>query len=389
MAHQLIAGRNMSRGATLTAFDWGVRLLAKADVNVNGTRPWDLHVCHPHMLARVLRYGSLGLGESYMDGWWECDQLDELMARVLAARLDEEVVKPGSIWAGLKALLLNPQAGARAWQVGHLHYDIDNSLYRSMLDPYLAYSCGYWVTAKDLDAAQRDKLELVCRKLGLQRGMSVLDIGCGYGSLMRYAVEHYGVKCVGLTISAQQMSLGREVCAGLPIQFKLIDYRDFNRNGLERFDRIASIGMFEHVGPSNYNKFFDLVRRSLAPNGLFLLHTIGRGNLSTGVDPWIEKYIFPNSVLPSMEQIIAACASDFVMEDWHNFGADYDQTLLAWYQRFEEAWPRLKQTHDERFHRMWRYYLLTCAGSFRARTNQLWQLVLSQRGVQGGYRCSR
>lgn len=389
MANQLIETRKEPRSAVPANVEWASRLLAKADVQVDGTRPWDLRIRHPQTFTRILREGSLGLGESYMDGWWDCNQIDGFMARVLGARLDEEVVQPGILWATLKARLFNLQAGARAWQVGHQHYDIDNELYRSMLDPYLAYSCGYWLTATTLDEAQRDKLELICRKLGLRPGMRVLDIGCGFGSLMRHAAEHHGVSCVGLTISAQQAAFGKTLCAALPIRFELMDYRDFNRDGHERFDRIASVGMFEHVGPRNYEAYFDLVRRSLSEQGLFLLHTIGRGNASTGVDPWIEKYIFPNAVLPSMAQIIDACERDFVVEDWHNFGADYDRTLLAWHQRFEAAWPRLQRKHDERFRRMWHYYLLSCAGSFRARVNQLWQVVMSPLGVQGGYRSAR
>jgi cyclopropane-fatty-acyl-phospholipid synthase len=324
-----------------------------------------------------------------MDGWWDCRQLDGLMARVLTARLDEDVVHPGMLWATLKAQLFNLQSVSRAWHVARKHYDIDNELYRNMLDPTLAYSCGYWAKASTLDDAQRDKLELICRKLGLQHGMRLLDIGCGFGSLMRHAAEYHGVHCVGLTISSNQAALGKHLCEGLPISFELIDYRDFNRDGRDKFDRIASVGMFEHVGPRNYVNYFEVVRRSLREKGLFLLHTIGRGSTSTGVDPWIEKYIFPNAVLPSMTQIAAACEPKFVVEDWHNFGADYDRTLLAWHLRFEAAWPQLQRKHDERFRRMWRYYLLTCAGSFRARTNQLWQLVLSPRGVIAGYRCPR
>lgn len=375
--------------ATIAGAELAARLLAKADVRIEGSRPWDLRVRNPAVLSRILRQGSLGLGEAYMDGWWECDRIDEFIARVLTAKLDREAAHAGVVSLMLKARLLNPQAGRRAWQVGLQHYDLGNDLYRAMLDPYLAYSCGYWANADDLEHAQLEKLELICRKLGLQSGMRLLDIGCGFGSLMRYAAERHGVQCTGLTISAQQATLGAQLARDWPVRFELTDYRDFNRDAKLKFDRVVSVGMFEHVGPKNHRAFFDVASRSLLPTGLMLLHTIGRDRSGTGVDPWIDRYIFPNSVLPSMQEIVKACEPEFVVEDWHNFGADYDRTLLAWHERFESAWPQLRARYDERFHRMWRYYLLSCAGSFRARSNQLWQIVLSPEGVRGGYRAPR
>lgn len=362
------------------------QLLAHADVRIDGDRPWDIRLRHPDTLARILARGSLGLGESYMDGWWECEQIDEFIARVLRARLDERVGGAGVMLTALKARLLNLQSERRAWQVGREHYDLGNDLFERMLDPYMAYSCGYWAQATDLAAAQQAKLDLICRKLGLQPGMRLLDIGCGWGSLMRFAAERYGVECVGLTVSQQQAQWGAQKARGLPVRFELTDYRMFNPDGTQRFDRVASVGMFEHVGHKNYATYFALARRSLKNDGLFLLHTIGKNRSGTTIDPWIEKYIFPNGALPSVAEIAAACEDGFIVEDWHNFGADYDRTLLAWHARFEAAWPELSRRYSARFHRMWRYYLLCCAGTFRARDNQLWQVVLSPRGVAGGYR---
>lgn len=362
------------------------QLLAHADVRIDGDRPWDIRLRHPDTLARILARGSLGLGESYMDGWWECEQIDEFIARVLRARLDERVGGAGVMLTALKARLLNLQSERRAWQVGREHYDLGNDLFERMLDPYMAYSCGYWAQATDLAAAQQAKLDLICRKLGLQPGMRLLDIGCGWGSLMRFAAERYGVECIGLTVSQQQAQWGAQKARGLPVRFELTDYRMFNPDGTQRFDRVASVGMFEHVGHKNYATYFALARRSLKNDGLFLLHTIGKNRSGTTIDPWIEKYIFPNGALPSVAEIAAACEDGFIVEDWHNFGADYDRTLLAWHARFEAAWPELNRRYSERFHRMWRYYLLCCAGTFRARDNQLWQVVLSPRGVAGGYR---
>ena len=360
-------------------------LLASAGITVDGTRPWDMQIHHPDTLDRVLAQGSLGLGESYMEGWWDCERVDEFICKVLQARLDTQVGHPGWWWALLRARLTNLQSGARAWQVGRMHYDLGNDLYSAMLDESMAYSCGYWAQADGLAQAQEAKLELVCRKLQLTPGMTLLDIGCGWGSLMRHAARHHGVHCVGLTVSREQAAWGQTHAQGLPLRFELMDYRQFNPDGRIRFDRVASIGMFEHVGRKNHRAYFDMVRRSLSDEGLFLLHTIGKNRSGGATDPWIERYIFPNGELPSMAEL-ALNAEDFVVEDWHNFGADYDRTLMAWHQRFEAAWPSLQHRCDARFYRMWRYYLLCCAGTFRARDNQLWQLVLSPRGVPGGYR---
>ena len=361
-------------------------LLATAGIAVGGAQPWDIQVHHPATFDRILTRGSLGLGESYMDGWWDCKAVDEFIARVLRARLDRQVGRAGWIWASLKARLTNLQSEHRAWQVAEVHYDLGNDLYEAMLDPSMAYSCGYWAQASHLQSAQEDKLDLICRKLQLRPGMSLLDIGCGWGSLMLFAARHYGVKCVGLTVSREQARLGAERAGHLPVRFELADYRQFNLQGAQRFDRIASIGMFEHVGHKNYRSYFDMVRRSLHDDGLFLLHTIGKNHAGAAIDPWIERYIFPNGVLPSASEIGLFSEHDFVLEDWHSLGADYDRTLMAWHQRFEAAWPRLQAKYGERFYRMWRYYLLCCAGTFRSRDNQLWQVVLSPSGVQGGYR---
>lgn len=375
-----------TRTEQILAHEEAARLLAQADVRLNGERPWDLQVHHPETIARILARGSLGLGESYMDGWWDCGQIDEFICRVLQARLDQEVRRPGLVFAALKARLLNLQSPQRAWQVGRQHYDLGNGLFEAMLDPWMTYSCGYWARAQTLEQAQQDKLDLICRKLGLKPGMTLLDIGCGWGSLMCFAARHYGAHCTGLTISVEQARWGAEHASGLPVKFELADYRQFNREGTQRFDRIASVGMFEHVGPRNHADYMAVARRSLEADGLFLLHTIGKNHSGVEVDPWIEKYIFPNGALPSLAELTTRLEDFFVIEDLHNFGADYDRTLMAWQARFEAAWPQLRQRHDERFHRMWRYYLLSCAGSFRARANQLWQLVLSPAGVRGGYR---
>ncbi len=360
-------------------------LLSFADVKIDGDRPWDIQVHNDKLYARLLANGSLGLCESYMDGWWDCDRLDEFSDRILKAHLDTRVTPRAYFFDVFKAKLFNLQKPSKAFKVGKHHYDIGNDLYRRMLGERMIYSCGYWKDATTLDEAQEAKLDLICRKLDLQPGMRVLDIGCGWGGTAKFAVEHYNVEVVGITVSEEQVRLGKEICQGLPIEIRLQDYRSLE--GV--FDRILSIGMIEHVGYKNYVAFMKVVNRCLKDDGLFLLHTIG-GNCSvTTIDQCIKRYIFPNSMLPSANQISAAIEGLFVLEDWHSFGVDYDKTLMQWYKNFHENWDVLKKSYDERFYRMWKFYLLACAGSFRARMNQVWQIVLSPEGIPGGYQTQR
>ena len=361
-------------------------LLERADIRLNGDRPWDLQVHHPLTLDRVLAQGSLGLGDSYVEGWWDCEQLDGFFTRILKAGLDAEVGWKARAWPWLRARLCNLQSRWRAGEVARVHYDLDPEMFERMLGPSMAYSCGYWARAQQLDDAQHDKLDLVCRKMGLGPGMTLLDIGCGWGSLMRHAAEHYGARVTGLTISREQARWVHERLRGLPVQVECMDYRQFNRQGGQRFDRVASIGMFEHVGHKNHEAFFGLMERSLRADGWALLHTIGKNRAGGHTDAWIDQRIFPNGALPSAGELATSAERRFVIEDWHNFGADYDRTLMAWHARFEAAWPTLARRHGQRFRRLWRYYLLSCAGTFRARSNQLWQLVLAPGGVRGGYR---
>ena len=356
-------------------------LLAHVDVKVGGRRPWDILIHDPRLSRRVLMQGSLGAGESYMDGWWDCERLDELLARVLGADLDNRLGRLHEFWSNVVAFVRNAQTRRRAFQVGERHYDIGDDLYAAMLDERMIYSCGYWHRASTLDSAQADKLDLVCRKLALQPGMRVLDIGCGWGGAAQFAAERYGVQVTGVTVSRNQALAAEARCRGLPVTVRLADYRDIEG----RFDRIFSLGMFEHVGARNYGRFFRKVRELLAPDGLFLLHTIGSNWSSNSTDPWIERYIFPNSMLPSMAQIARALEHRWIIEDWHSFGADYDRTLMNWLRRFEASWPSIAARYGERFRRMWRFYLSVSAASFRVRRNQLWQFVLSPRGIPGGY----
>ncbi|KAB2841911.1 MAG: cyclopropane fatty acyl phospholipid synthase [Burkholderiales bacterium] len=363
-------------------------LAASAGVRFDGDAPWDIQVRDPAVYGRILRRGSLGFGEAYLDGQWECARLDELFCRLLTADADARLDRKRGLrhlGVGLRHTLVNLQALHRAFQVGERHYDIGNDVFEAMLGPSMIYSCGYWAGASTLEEAQRDKLDLICRKLELKPGERLLDIGCGWGGLARHAAEHYGVAVTGITVSREQLALGRERCAGKPIKLELMDYREVEG----RFDKIASVGMFEHVGRKNYATFFARVAELLEPRGLFLLHTIGNFARVRAVDPWIETYIFPNGKIPAASEIARASEGRLLVEDWHNFGADYDRTLLAWWDNFLAAWPDLKTRYGERFFRMWKYYLHCCAGYFRARQGQVWQIVFSKRSRGFGYRSVR
>lgn len=361
------------------------RMLDQAGVSINGSAPTDLHVHDERVYARVFAHGSLGLGESYMDGWWDADDLPAFCTLLLTAGLDQQLKTVDTLIAHLKARFLNLQRGERALEVGKVHYDLGNDLFQAMLGERMVYSCGYWANASTLNDAQAAKLELICRKLKLQPGQHVLDIGCGWGEALKYAAEHYGVSGVGITISREQAEYARKLCAGLPIEIRLQDYREID----EPFDAVYSIGMFEHVGRRNYRAYFEAVVRCLKDRGLSLLHCIGSNGRPAQIDPWIDKYIFPHSMMPAASELTAALEDLFVVEDWHNFGADYDLTLTAWRNNIEAAWRTLPASYDERFRRMWRYYLAVSAAIFRSRRDQLWQLTLSARGVPGGYRVPR
>lgn len=370
----------------MSAKDTVARLLRKADIEVNGTRPWDPQIHNDEFYTRILADGSLAAGESYMDGWWDVEALDEFVHRVLGARLEKEVGKsPEAIFHILRSKLFNQQSRSRAFQVGEQHYDVGNDLYERMLDKRMAYTCGYWSgtpKAQTLDEAQEAKLDLICRKIGLKKGDRVLDLGGGWAPFAKYAAEKYGAEVVVYTVSKEQAELGRKLTKGLPVDIRLEDYRDAAGGP---YDHVVAIGLMEHIGYKNYKTFIQVAHSQLKDDGLFLLHTIGGTKTETATDPWIDKYIFPNGMLPSIRQIAAAIEGVFVMEDWHNFGSDYDRTLMEWYKNFDTSWPEIKDKYSERFYRMWKYYLLICAGSFRARKNQLWQIVLSKNGVPGGY----
>jgi cyclopropane-fatty-acyl-phospholipid synthase len=369
-------------------------LFAQAGITINGSEPWDITVHDERFYTEILNDTELFMGESYMDKWWDCPALDQFFYRVLRADLDKKALKIPHFWrSALRQHLfdwtypiLHSQSRKKSLDVGREHYDIGNDLYECMLDKNMVYTCAYWKNAKSLDEAQEQKLHLICQKLYFKPGMTVLDIGCGWGSFAKFAAQNYGVSVVGITISKEQLRLAKERCQGLPVEIRFQDYRDLLHEKSEQYDRVVSIGMFEHVGDQHYPKYMQVVFHCLKSEGLFLLHTIGSNATDRSINKWINAYIFPHGQLPSIGQIGQAIEKRFVMEDWHNFGSYYDLTLMAWHANLNSHWDKLKDHYSDRFHRMWNYYLLSCAGSFRARKNQLWQIVLSKGGVLGGYK---
>lgn len=369
-----------------------VGFLNKASIEINGSQPWDMHIHHPGTLSRIAKNPSLGAGESYMDGWWDCLQLDEFFSRIFW-HTDVSKIYTTSAYLNfkIKNMLINPNSKKRSLKVAEQHYNIGNNLYVAMLGDSMAYTCGYWKNTNDLTQAQNQKYDLVCRKLNLQPGEKVLELGCGFGGFARHAAQHYGVEITAVNISHQQMAYAKEICKDLPVKLFECDYRDrsvYNPTG-KLFDKIVSIGLCEHIGYREYKNFLCTARANLVPDGLFLLHTIGKNISIQFSDPWIQKYIFPSGILPTVAQLSSASEPFFVIEDIHNIGADYDKTLIAWYNNFKNSWPQLKNFYNERFYRMWCYYLLSCAGGFRSRSMQLFQFVFSPKGKLHGYQSIR
>lgn len=361
-------------------------LLEQVGITVNGSNPWDPQINNEDLWNRIFSQGSLGLGEAYMDGWWECADLAEFFSRVIGGNIQSKLrITPNLVWQLAQARFLNMQSMRRSKRVAEMHYN-ETDAYIASLDTRMTGSCGYWPKGvTNLDQAQEAKLDMICRKINLQKSERVLDIGCGWGAFMGFAAEKYGARAVGVTVSPDQAAFAKKRYQGLEIDFRVQDYRQFN----EKVDKIVSMGMFEHVGHKNFKTYFETARRAIKDEGLFMLHTIGSPDTNSTIDPWIEKYIFPGGVIPSIKQIGEAIEHQFVIIDLHNFGPDYDKTLVAWNENFQKNWPKSTTEGEQRFKRMWEYYLLCCAGAFRSKVLQVWQLVLSPNGVPEGYKTQR
>lgn len=362
--------------------------LEKAEIQINGNNPWDIIVHDKRFYNAVFFKQNLGAGESYMQGFWDCKQLDELFFRICRKNQEDEFNSPiKDLFKIIQNTLINQQSPSRSMDVTTIHYNLDNHLYEQMLGKSMAYTCGYWKEAKNLDEAQFAKYELVCKKLYLKAGDKVLEIGSGWGGLAKYMAEKYQCEVVALDIGTAANQFAKEHCKNLPIQLYQCDYRDietYNHNKI-KFDKIVSIGVLEHVGYKNYKTLMSLARQQIKDDGLFLLHSIGGNTSKRFCDAWIDKYIFPHGMLPSIKQLGDSFENQFIVEDLQNFGAYYDPTLMAWYKNLNEHWPSLKARHSESFRRMMEYYLLSCAGTFRARGMQLWQYLLTPEGLLNGY----
>ncbi len=349
-------------------------LLEAAEIEVGGPELWDITIHDDRVWDRIVRDRELGFGEAYQDGWWDCPRTDLFLERVLQLNPNEHISPSKTqIAQTLLSQVTNRQNLKKAKENASAHYDVGNDLYERMLDPKMIYSCGYWSEAYDLESAQTAKLDLIARKLRLEPGMRLLDIGCGWGGLAKFAAEKYGVDVVGISPAIEQVKLARERTAGLSVDIKQLDYRSVTGT----FDRITSVGMLEHVGPKNYKSFFEACDSLLADDGQMLHHTIGSNETKNRTDPWFDKYIFPGGVTPSLGQLSEASQVKFSTEDVHNFGPDYDKTLMAWWENISAHWDEIP-SYDERFRRTWNHYLLTSAASFRVRNLQLWQIVYTR-----------
>jgi cyclopropane-fatty-acyl-phospholipid synthase len=366
-------------------------LLGAADVRTDGRRPWDIHVHRERFFRRVALQGDLGFGESYMDGDWSAERLDEVACRLFAAGVDRKTPGLVDVVNAMLARVVSRQSRLRVRRHVAPHYDLGNDLFEAMLDSeHMVYTCAYWRGgARTLEEAQAAKLDLICRKLGLERNMRVLDVGCGWGGWARFAAANYRVSVVGITLSREQAALGAERAKGLPVELRVLDYRDVKG----QFDRVVSIGCLEHVGHRNHRRFLETIRARLRHDGCALVHSIGVCGTQYRSGRFLDRYVFPLVNLPSMAQLGRAIDGLFVLDDVQNIGTDYDRTLMEWHARFQRAWPNLEPRYARllggRFKRMFEFYLLTGAGFARSRRGQVWQMVLTPPGApQPSCRCA-
>jgi cyclopropane-fatty-acyl-phospholipid synthase len=349
----------------------------EADVRLDGGRAWDFDVRDDRFYHTVLLKGSLGLGESYVDGWWTCRDLEELIYRLLRSGVERHNrYRPSTLWLAGLARLTNRQTRRRGMKVAEEHYNLGDRVF-SFLGHYKNYSCGYFEGTDDLDVAQRLKLELLCRKLNLQPGERLLDVGGGWGEFARYAAKHYGVEVVSINIADDQIRFAREYCAGHPVKIVKCDYRDATGT----YDKIAAIAMLPHVGPRNYREFMQVMHDRLTPNGTLLIECTGGNQSRAYCEPWTNKCIFSGGTIPSLKQLGEAMERLFVLEDLHNFAPSYVHTLRGWHANFQKAWPEMASGASESFRRTFEYFFLSCAAAFRARDLQYWHLVLTKPGT--------
>lgn len=340
------------------------------------------YIKDPDVYRRVLVQGDLGLGESYMDGQWESNDLEAFVAEMLKL----EVVKKDLGLLGLP-LLSSAIVGSVSWllfptnlsasgakQNIAKHYDISMKLYEQMLGPTMQYSGAYYhAPDMSLEAAQIAKMRLVAEKLDLKPGMKVLELGCGFGALADLMATEYGVEVTGVTLSEDQHAYAKKHFKNGKVDIRLQDYRSMTG----QFDRIYSVGIFEHIGRNCYETYFEKCQELLKDDGIMVIHTIGfcrSGQWNHG--GWMNTYIFPGAELPTMSHFTQQFQEQWHLEDWQSFGVSYAKTLRAWKDNLNN-WQGLEE-FDQSFRRMWEYYLMCCAASFQARRTKLWQLVYTK-----------
>lgn len=352
-----------------------IKLFEKADITINGSRDWDIQVHNKQFLSRVLRDGTIALGESYIEGWWDAKRIDQFIYKLLKSGIVSYMQKPLiQKWYDLKSKAINKQSKTKALKNASFHYNLGNRLFESTLDKSMNYSCAYWRNAKTLNQAQENKMHLICKKLKLEKGMKVLDIGCGWGGFAKFASEKYGVKVTGLTISKDQFDYAKKYCKKNNVEILLEDYRDH----IGQYDRIICVEMMEHVGSKNHRKFVEKVYQNLKKEGLFLLQCISVNKILERNDPWIDKYIFPGSVPLCAKQINNATDNLFYIVDWEDFTQDYHRTMMEWHKNFKKNWKNIKNHYDKKFYRLWEFYLLCCPATALAKTHHLWQIVFAR-----------
>lgn len=339
----------------------------------------------------IITKGNLGIAEGYMHGKIEVDPLPFFRTIMNGTSVGTRR-KEGSDYLGLVMQVLslptmlmgrfvNMQSRELSTRVTKQHYDAGNDLYEVMLGPTMAYTCGYWKGAKNLEEAQKNKFDLILRKLQLKPGMKVADLGCGWGTAAAYMHEHGKADVTAVSLSEQQVKWAKDHLEKPGLKYIWSDYRDICDDPKQAgtFDRIYSIGMLEHVGYKNYEPFFSCVKRLLKPDGLAVVHTIGEPDFVPASDPFLDKYIFPGAVIPALSALTPAFENHFILEDFHNFGYDYALTLAAWSDNAKAFFKKNPTAYTPEFQRMWDYYLRMCEALFELRINQLWHFVLSPR----------